>query len=143
VTGFRYTSAGWSEARRRRILVAEDDEDMRRLLLDTLTKAGHEAHGVRDGAALLLELARSNRFNWDSVDLVIADVHMPVFSGVRALETMRAVRPRVPFLLITAFGDDDLHARARRLGVALLDKPFSMDGFRGSVAQLLVGTASR
>jgi len=107
---------------------------MRRLLVDALTSDGHEAHAVGDGGALLHELARSSRFHWDSVDLVIADIQMPLCDGLRAAETIRAVRPRVPFLLITAFPDETTQRRAQTLGVVLLEKPLS-------VARLLEATS--
>ena len=122
---------------KRRILVAEDDPEMRRVILDALQEDGHDVHTVGDGAGLLIELARSDRFHYQTVDLVIADVRMPLCSGLQALETIRGVRARVPFLLMTAFGDDAVHARAAKLGARLLDKPFSIEKLRREIAALL------
>jgi CheY-like chemotaxis protein len=123
--------------RRRRVLVAEDDPEMRRVLVDVLNGEGYEAHAVGDGAALLTELASSNRFHWDSVDLVIADVRMPLCDGLRAAETMRALRPRVPFLLVTGFPDEATYHRANALAVVLLEKPFSIGRLTEAAAQAL------
>ncbi len=122
---------------RRRVIVAEDDAEMRRVVVDMLRAEGHEVHEVADGGQLLLELARSSRFNYDAVDLVISDVRMPVCSGIQALETIRGIRPRLPFLLLTAFGDELAHERALHLGATLLDKPVSVYSLREAVTAIL------
>src|SRR5437868_3105817 len=95
-----------------RVLIADDDKEMRRVLADTFRREGYEVHEVSDGAALLIELARNHRFHYDTVDVVVADVRMPLCSGLQALETIRSVRPQLPFVLLTAFGDHEMHARA-------------------------------
>jgi CheY-like chemotaxis protein len=110
----------------KRILVAEDDAEMRRVVTDTLIAAGHEVHHVADGGTLLVELAQSGRYNWEAVDLVVSDVRMPICSGFRVAEAMRGVRARVRFVLMTAFADEQMRRRARALEVPLLDKPFTM-----------------
>ncbi len=127
----------WRGRAKKRILVAEDDLEMRRLVVDALVEDGHDVLAVGDGAALLVELARSDRFHYRSVDLVIADVRMPICSGLEALETLRGVGAPFPFLLMTAFGDDELHEKARRLGATLIAKPFSMARLRKTIADAL------
>jgi two-component system response regulator AtoC len=122
-----------------RVLVAEDDEEMLQILLETLRRDGHEVRGVTDGAALLLELAQSPRFNYDVVDVVIADVRMPLCSGMQALHTIHALRPALPVVLLTAFGDSELHAHAERLKATLLDKPVSMNALSRVVADRIAG----
>lgn len=100
---------------------------MRRVIVDALEREGHETYDVGDGASLLVELARNDRFHYDAVDAVVADVRMPLCSGLQALETIRTVRSNLPFVLLTAFGDGEMHARAERLGAKMLDKPVSME----------------
>lgn len=134
---------GASSSRRKRILVAEDDREMRRVVVDALRGEGHEVYDVGDGGALLIELARNDRFHWQTVDLVVSDVRMPLCSGLQALETLRAANARTPFLLLTAFGDADMHARADQLGAALLDKPFSVTRLRTTVAGILARAPAR
>jgi FixJ family two-component response regulator len=57
---------------------------------------------------------------------VIADVQMPVMSGVELPTTMRAQGYRVPFIFITAFPDDSIRARALNAGaICFMAKPFS------------------
>lgn len=123
--------------RTKRVLVAEDDREMRRVLVETLQTDGYDVHEVGDGAALLIELARNHRFNYDVVDVVVADVRMPICSGVQALETIRSVRAHLPFVLLTAFGDREVHARAEALGAEILDKPISLNRLRAAVARAI------
>jgi CheY-like chemotaxis protein len=127
-----------SKARRSgRVLVAEDDREMRRIVVETLRRDGHDVHDVEDGAALLIELANNSRFHYHAVDVVVADVRMPLCSGLQALETIRTVRSQLPFVLLTAFPDRDLRAQAERLGAVLLDKPISMQQLRNTVGSTI------
>jgi DNA-binding NtrC family response regulator len=88
----------------------------------------------------MLELARSHRHHYDAVDLVISDIRMPKCSGIQAVEIIRSIRPRVRFLLVTAFPDDETRRRAAALGVVLLEKPFSISRLVASVEAALVAT---
>ena len=57
---------------------------------------------------------------------VIADVQMPVMSGVELLTTMRTQGYRAPFIFITAFPDESVRARALKAGaICFLAKPFA------------------
>lgn len=58
-------------------------------------------------------------------DLVVCDVRMPRQSGLAVLTGVRLAGNRVPFLLITGFGGDDVRASAAALGAEVLDKPFT------------------
>lgn len=110
---------------------------MRRVLVETFTHEGYDVFAVGDGAALLIELARNHRFHYDTVDVVVADVRMPLCSGIQALETIRSLRPKLPFVLLTAFGDKEMHARAASLKAELLDKPVSMKRVKAAVASAM------
>lgn len=122
--------------KRRRILVAEDDEEMRAVLLDALRRDGHEVRGVENGAALLIELSRPGSFHFDSVDLILSDLRMPVCSGLRAVETLRSVGLSVPVILLTAFATAELRRTARAFGVLPLGKPISIRSLRKIVSGL-------
>jgi CheY-like chemotaxis protein len=123
--------------RARRILVAEDDHEMRRVLVDAFVQAGHDVLAVADGASLLHELAHSPRHNFDAVDLIVSDVRMPRCSGLEAMEAIRAIRPGVKIVLITAFPDEDIRALARRIDLTVLEKPFSLDRLQEVTGTLL------
>ena len=120
----------------RRILLAEDDPAFREVLGEHLLLAGHEVVEVATGTALLdrmVEAARERRF----FDLFLSDNRMPGKSGLEVLETTHGVLPRTPFLLFTAFGDADVHRRARDLGASVVNKPFDLDEFLERVEALL------
>lgn len=99
---------------------------MRSLVVDTLSACRYEVLGVADGAALLVELARNGNFHYGHVDLVLADIRMPLCSGLDVLDAFSAARVRPRFILMTAFPDDAIIARAAKLGVTVVGKPFGM-----------------
>lgn len=125
---------------RRTVLLAEDDGAMRALLAQALRRDGFDVVEVADGAALVLEIGtrlQQRREDRPSVHLIVSDIRMPVISGLEVLSALRQAQWGVPVVLITAFGDDEVHAEAERLGaVAVFDKPFDVDDFRTAVAVL-------
>jgi DNA-binding response OmpR family regulator len=122
-----------------RVLVAEDDDDMRRIVSEALRKDGYDVIAVSDGGRLLLTLARQliQSDGKAVVDLLVSDMRLPIRSGMRVLEELRAARWRVPVILMTAFGDESMREHARELGAVLFDKPFDLDDLRTAVATLL------
>jgi DNA-binding response OmpR family regulator len=110
------------------VLLAEDDDDMRRHLASALRAEGFQVRPVRSGVELLKSfgalLLRGRLAT--SVDLVISDLRMPGITGLKVLDWLRRANWRVPFILITSFGDESVHAEARRLGATSLDKPFDV-----------------
>ena len=102
-----------------RILIAEDETIIRLDLRDLLERAGHEVAGeARDGeeaVALAREL---------EPDLAIMDVKMPRLDGIEAAKRILDERP-MPIVLLTAYGQQELVARAVEAGVfGYLVKPF-------------------
>lgn len=121
-----------------RILVAEDDDEMRRLVVEALRKDGYDVTAVSDGGKLFVTLARELLGHGEaSMDLVVADVRMPVCTGIQILSELRAARCVVPVILMTAFGDDATRERAKVLDALLFDKPFELGDLRTAVASLL------
>jgi CheY-like chemotaxis protein len=122
-----------------RILLAEDHAETRALLAATLRAQGYEVVEARDGYEFLgviteAWLGPTTRFP----DLVITDIRMPGPSGLRVIEGLRKTYWAIPVIVITAFGDAETHAEARRLGAhAVIDKPFDPDALREKVIELL------
>ena len=102
------------------LLIAEDDPRMRAWLRTVLAHTGASIHEAGTGWEVLSLLATEVRF-----DLVVSDVRMPSPSGLQALAMARTAGSEVPFLLISAFGDQQLRAQAEVLRASFLDKPFS------------------
>ena len=95
-----------------RILIAEDEPDIRDYLAAVLQSAGHEVTQVGNGAEVLVQLASP------APDLVLLDLHMPVLSGLDALRHIRQVDSwkAVRVLFLTASGVTDDMVMARSLG---------------------------
>lgn len=114
----------------RRILVAEDDPEMRRLVADSLRREGYEVIEVSDGGQLMVQLVRElhGRKVWDeAIDLILTDVRMPGRSGLDVIESLRYALRETPVIVMTAFGDRETRALAAKLRAVLLDKPFRLE----------------
>lgn len=118
------------------VLLVEDDVEMRRMLSAALRRDGYAVLEAADGAEALEQLGTLifERRSRSALALIVSDVRLPLFSGFEILEAVRLARCRVPVILITAFGDDETHAKALRLGAdCVIDKPFDLDVFRATV----------
>lgn len=126
---------------RPRLLLAEDDLQMRQLLADALRKDGYDVIEAIDGLGLLDELAIwliDQKRRDPAIRLIISDIRMPGVTGLSILAGLRQAGFSAPIILMTAFGDSDTHAAAMRLGVtAIFDKPFELDELRALVARLV------
>jgi len=121
-----------------RVIVAEDDPEMRRLIVEALRKAGHDVTEASDGGRLLMNIVQAFDRNpsLSNVDVIVTDVRMPVWNGLELLERLAEADWRVPAILMTAFGDEDVRRRAARLGAVLLEKPLSVEALREAVERL-------
>jgi two-component system response regulator AtoC len=103
-----------------RILVADDEEDVRTFLAESLERAGHDVTQVGDGAAAV-RAAREEPF-----DVVLTDLKMPGADGMTVVRTVRTEQPDVEVIVITAFGDVATAVEAMKLGALdYLEKPLS------------------
>jgi DNA-binding response OmpR family regulator len=122
---------------RARVIVAEDDAAMRRLLASTLRRDGYEVTEAASGLQLFEALRRAV-FAAAAPDFIVSDVRMPGGSGLQVLEAIRVAGWSVPVILITAFGDEDVRCEGARLGAAcVLSKPFDMDDLRAVATDLI------
>jgi DNA-binding response OmpR family regulator len=126
------------------ILLAEDDEEMRKTLSSVLRARGFEVVECSDGLDLLKTFASQlHQTHAPGYSLLISDIRMPGLSGLEIIEGFRGKQGFPPVILITAFGDDETHAKARESGaVAVLDKPFEVEDLLAMVART-VGLPAR
>ena len=118
------------------VLVIEDNRTMREGLVITLSKMGLDTSGVSDGDSALQLLSQKE------FDLVVTDFKMPGMNGLEVLEKVRALRPGVDVILITAYGTVDLAVEAMRLGAAdFLTKDFSPEHLKVRVEKVLAARA--
>ncbi|RKG87269.1 response regulator [Corallococcus terminator] len=136
--------AAWEDpamapARATRILVADDQSEMRTLIRKMLVRRGYEVVEASDGPDLVRVLIDGlTEDEARAPDLIITDVRMPGFTGLEVLARLRREQWDTPVILITAFGDAKLHSEAQRLGAAyVLDKPFELDELRNAVEAAL------
>ena len=116
-----------------RILVADDDDDIRTLLQILLESDGHVVEAAADGLEGLAK-HRAMRF-----DLVCLDLDMPRLNGIELTHAIRSgARADLPILMITGSASTPDHDAARAAGVSdLLGKPFGAAALRERVAALL------
>jgi len=115
-----------------RILVAEDDAAFADLLESVLTSHGYDVECVRSVPEGRTRLAR------ESFDLVLSDVRLPGGLGVEFLFMESAPSERIPLLMMTAFGNQELRSFVEGFGVELLDKPFDMDTLLERVPKVIL-----
>jgi CheY-like chemotaxis protein len=136
-----WTTAFYAANRlRRRLLVADDDEDLRESMVALLRADGHEVVAVANGVELLnvLEISLDPYLGTKRFDLVITDLRMPGTAGPRALARMRYGVSVPPVLFITACGDSALRQEAIQLGaLGVLDKPIDFEELRAVVRRQL------
>lgn len=113
-----------------KIIVADDQPEMRTLVANQLREAGYDVVEVHDGEVLWSQLLDSalDEDNPCEAGLVVSDVRMPGASGLEVLAKLRQANWSTPVILMTAFGDQATHDEARKLGAALVfNKPFDVD----------------
>jgi CheY-like chemotaxis protein/ribosome-associated translation inhibitor RaiA len=122
-----------------RILLAEDDLEMRKLLAWALEREGYLVQECHDGTTLKKWIDRSDsRSSNVEFDLVISDIRMPGLTGLEVLESVQGRSAGPPMILISAFCDQETEELARRLGAAaLLPKPFDTEELVERVHRLL------
>ncbi len=121
----------------RRILVVEDDEDMRENLQRILVGAGHEVHLPRNGAEAITVLETH------PCHLVLTDLVMPKMGGLDLLEEIRRNEQNLPVVFLTAFGDRTTMIKATEKGaVDFLTKPFRAASLLGIIQRILNGQTS-
>ena len=115
------------------ILVVDDEPDLEALVLQKFRRQIRE--GVvsfmfaHDGLDALQSLAQHPQ-----VDMVVSDINMPGMTGLEMLPKVRAERPAVPVIMITAYGDAETKRKALENGAAgLLTKPIDFAALRQEI----------
>jgi DNA-binding response OmpR family regulator len=106
-----------------RVIVADDDEDERSLVVAALRDDGYDVREACDGAELLMMMDDPAL----RPDVVVTDVKMPRLSGLGVLHKLRGALS-VPVVVMTGLTDGSIRTMAMQLGaVAVLSKPFDPD----------------
>ncbi len=114
------------------ILVADDDETGRSLLVAALSRAGHEVVAVGDGEAAVVA-ATERPFT-----AAILDVQLPGLDGPTAARKIRALRPEIALIALTGHTEVDIHDRCRSAGIdTVLIKPVGVEKLRATVSRTI------
>src|SRR5262249_39007719 len=106
---------------REKVLIAEDNDDMRDLLQEVLEDAGYETLVAANGRQALAHVEKEH----EVIDLVITDVRMPEMTGKELLAKARELRAEAPVIVITAFGSVEQAVEMVKSGAyQYMTKPF-------------------
>lgn len=122
----------------RRVLVAEDDEDTRTLLAWGLRLHGYEVVEVKSGTELFEVLTMCLNSEEQMPDVILSDIRMPGFTGLEVLGCIDRAELGVPFILMTAFSDEETRKRGENEGAAaFLAKPFEFERLLAAIDESL------
>jgi signal transduction histidine kinase len=123
--------ADGTPARGLRVLLAEDEPSLRRILASFLQIDGHRAVTVEDGQKAL------DAFAPDELDLVITDRAMPVLNGDQLALEVKRLSPKTPVIMLTGLGHLMHEIEEQPPGVDLVvPKPVTLAAFRAAIAQV-------
>jgi DNA-binding NtrC family response regulator len=123
-----------------RILLVDDEPNLRKVLGALLRQQGYEVHAETDGAAAL---ARVRSAPARTFDVVISDLRMPNLDGIGLLRALTLHEPNLPVILLTAHGSVDSAVEAVKLGAFdYLEKPFDRDQIH-QIVQKAIATRER
>lgn len=106
----------------KKILVVDDEPQVRQLMEHFLTERGYEVRIAENGRLALLAL------DTFMADVVLLDMHMPEMDGLETLKRLAVRSPSLPVIMITVNDDMETTARLLQFGAAdYVPKPFNLD----------------
>lgn len=116
----------------RRVLIVDDEVDLRTLLGDVLQVAGYEVSTAGDGLEAL-EILKTEEF-----DAALLDVQMPNMNGIQVLRHITEHYPKMKSIVLTGYADLNHAAEARRYGaVDFISKPYTLEDIVGALERSL------
>ena len=115
-----------------KIILAEDDEDMRRFLVKALEKAGHHVTSFGEGASAFEEIKQT------TFDLLLTDIVMPEMDGIELARRAAELDPHLKIMFITGFAAVALHPDSKAPKDAkVLSKPFHLRDLVAEVDRMM------
>lgn len=116
-----------------KVLVIDDSPFILKAVKKALEPNGYEIVGHGENGKLGLELYQQNK-----PDVITLDVTMPVMDGLETAKALFRMDPSVKIIMLSAMGDDDLIAEAKKIGVRrFLSKPFKADDLINAINDVL------
>lgn len=123
-----------------RVLIIDDEAEIRRNLTVGLTQEGFSAVACPDGISAIHELD-SAREKGIAYDYLVTDIFMPDIDGLKILKVIKIQYPELPVLVITGFGDESLKMTAlSEHNTGYLDKPFEIPDLVQALEELSPGS---
>jgi CheY-like chemotaxis protein len=121
------------------ILVVDDEPDVENLFRQQFRRDIRSERFIMEFATSAPEaLERAKMIADPLLILILSDINMPGMSGLEMLPKVKAERPNVPVIMITAYGDETTRKRASELGAAgLLPKPIDFNFLRQEIDRRL------
>lgn len=115
-----------------KIILAEDDDDMRRFLVKALEKAGHQVTSFAEGASAFEEIKQA------TFDLLLTDIVMPEMDGIELARRAAELDPSLKIMFITGFAAVALHPDSKAPKDAkVLSKPFHLRDLVAEVDRMM------
>lgn len=115
----------------KRILLVDNDQDVRDVIFRMLKKIGFKTISVTNGCDAV------STFSERVFDGVIAEYHLADMTGLALAKTLRGLRPGIPILLLTAFLDQSIRELIEAEGVPVMMKPVLRHELRDALRSLL------
>ncbi len=120
------------------ILIVDDEPDIADLFRQRFRREVRQGqyvlHFAASGEGALRRLAEIR----PELIVILSDINMPGMDGLELLREVRRLRPELPVLMVTAYGDDERRHRADELGAAdFLTKPVDFDQLKQQLIQLM------
>ena len=115
-----------------RILLVDDEANIRTVFSDVLKRAGYRVKAVEDGHEAIKEVEQ-NTYN-----LALVDLRMPGLDGIQVLEKIKSIRPQTRVIIYTGFASLEDETEAMSKGAAdYLTKPFSPEELKLAIKKAL------
>jgi CheY-like chemotaxis protein len=125
-----------------RVLIIDDEAEIRRNLTVGLTQEGYSAVACPDGISAIHEL-NTAREKGIAYDYLVTDIFMPDIDGLKILKVIKIQHPDLPVLVITGFGDEALKLTAlSEFNTGYLDKPFEIPDLVKALEELSPGSTA-
>ena len=119
-----------------RVLIVDDEPDVRKVVKMTLTKAGYDVIEAEDGEKAIAAIQEGE--NPLLLDVIISDIRMPKVNGVEAINYFQQQWPTVPLIVLTGFPDMEMATGFLKKGIVdYLVKPVEKEKLTAAVAKAI------
>ena len=119
-----------------RVLVVDDETDVRKVVRMTLEKSGYDVIEAEDGEQAIQEINKGE--NPLMLDCIISDIRMPKINGVEAINYFKQNYPHVPLIVLTGFPDTEMATGFMKQGIVdYLVKPVEKQKLTTAVAKAM------